>query len=139
MPLGPRPIILPVMADVTQRPSPEAQAEQRVGEILRAAESWSKEAPSALFPAIRAVCIRLAEMVAVLLDEMERFFHLGLMRRDRNSEMFHEHHEMIEALARHDGALAEAVAAQQIQAAEKMVVDGLLSSPSLQTLNLGGR
>lgn len=52
------------MADVTQRPSPEAQAEQRVGEILRAAESWSKEAPSALFPAIRAVCIRLAEMVA---------------------------------------------------------------------------
>jgi hypothetical protein len=52
------------MADVTQRPSPEAQAEQRVSEILRAAESWSKEAPSALFPAIRAVCIRLAEMVA---------------------------------------------------------------------------
>lgn len=33
-------------------------------EILRAAESWSKEAPTALFPAIRAVCIRLAEMVA---------------------------------------------------------------------------
>lgn len=52
------------MADVTRRPPPEAQAEQRVGEILRAAESWSKEAPPALFPAIRAVCIRLAEMVA---------------------------------------------------------------------------
>ena len=52
------------MADVTRRPSPEAQAGQRVSEILRAAESWSKEAPSALFPAIRAVCIRLAEMVA---------------------------------------------------------------------------
>ena len=33
-------------------------------EILRAADSWSKEAPPALFPAIRAVCIRLAEMVA---------------------------------------------------------------------------
>ena len=52
------------MAEVTQRPSPDAQAEQRVGEILRAADSWSKEAPTALFPAIRAVCIRLAEMVA---------------------------------------------------------------------------
>lgn len=52
------------MADSTKRPSPEAQAEQRVGEILRAADSWSREAPSALMPAIRAVCIRLAEMVA---------------------------------------------------------------------------
>lgn len=52
------------MAEATRRPSPDGQAEQRVVEILRAADSWSKEAPSALFPAIRAVCIRLAEMVA---------------------------------------------------------------------------
>jgi hypothetical protein len=52
------------MAESPRRPSPEAQAEQRLSEILRAAESWSKEAPGALMPAIRAVCIRLAEMVA---------------------------------------------------------------------------
>jgi hypothetical protein len=52
------------MADSTRRPSPDAQADQRVTEILRAAESWSREAPRALMPAIRAVCIRLAEMVA---------------------------------------------------------------------------
>src|ERR671938_1166242 len=52
------------MADSTRRPSPDAQAEQRVQEILRAADSWSREAPSALMPPIRAVCIRLAEMVA---------------------------------------------------------------------------
>ncbi|HEU5170597.1 MAG TPA: hypothetical protein VFU46_08660 [Gemmatimonadales bacterium] len=52
------------MADVTRRPSPEKQAEQRVTDILRAADSWSKEAPAPLLPAIRAVCIRLAEMVA---------------------------------------------------------------------------
>jgi len=52
------------MADSTRRPSPEAQADQRITEILRAAESWSREAPRALMPAIRAVCIRLAEMVA---------------------------------------------------------------------------
>lgn len=51
------------MAD-TNRPSPDAQASQRVQEILRAADSWSTEAPPALTPAIRAVCIRLAEMVA---------------------------------------------------------------------------
>ena len=52
------------MADSTRRPSPDTQADQRIQEILRAADSWSREAPSALMPAIRAVCIRLAEMVA---------------------------------------------------------------------------
>lgn len=52
------------MAESPRRPTPEAQADQRITEILRAADSWSKEAPGALMPAIRAVCIRLAEMVA---------------------------------------------------------------------------
>jgi hypothetical protein len=52
------------MADSTRRPSPESQADQRIAEILRAADSWSREAPRSLMPAIRAVCIRLAEMVA---------------------------------------------------------------------------
>jgi hypothetical protein len=52
------------MTDSTRHPSPEAQADQRIQEILRAADSWSREAPGALMPAIRAVCIRLAEMVA---------------------------------------------------------------------------
>lgn len=52
------------MADSTRRPTPDVQAEQRIQEILRAADSWSREAPGALRPAIRAVCIRLAEMVA---------------------------------------------------------------------------
>jgi hypothetical protein len=64
LPLSRFSIILPSMAEATPRTSPDAQAEQRVLEILRAADSWSKEAPTALFPAIRAVCIRLAEMVA---------------------------------------------------------------------------
>ena len=52
------------MAEAPRRPTPEAQAEERIKEILRAADSWAKEAPGALMPAIRAVCIRLAEMVA---------------------------------------------------------------------------
>lgn len=52
------------MPDSPRRPSPDAQADQRIQEILRAADSWSREAPKALMPAIRAVCIRLAEMVA---------------------------------------------------------------------------
>src|SRR5687768_18513916 len=52
------------MPDSTRRPSPETQADQRIQEILRAADSWSREAPRALEPPIRAVCVRLAEMIA---------------------------------------------------------------------------
>lgn len=64
MRLGSQSVFLPSMPDSSRRPSPEAQADQRIKEILRAAESWSREAPHALMPPIRAVCIRLAEMVA---------------------------------------------------------------------------
>jgi hypothetical protein len=52
------------MAESPRRPTPEAQADLRVKEIMRAADSWAREAPRALMPAIRAVCVRLAEMVA---------------------------------------------------------------------------
>ena len=33
-------------------------------QILRAAESWASDAPPTLTPAVRAVCLRLAEMIA---------------------------------------------------------------------------
>jgi hypothetical protein len=62
--LASNPVFLFSMAESPRRPTPEAQADQRITEILRAADSWSKEVPGALAPAIRAVCIRLAEMVA---------------------------------------------------------------------------
>ena len=52
------------MSETTDRQALEAQAAQRVADILRAAASWGKEAPQALQPAVRAVCIRLGEMVA---------------------------------------------------------------------------
>ncbi len=41
-----------------------ALADARVEDILRAAASWARDVPPALTPAIRAVCVRLAEMVA---------------------------------------------------------------------------
>lgn len=52
------------MESGSERPNLQGQAEEKVGEILRAAASWAREAPAALTPAIRAVCVRLAEMVA---------------------------------------------------------------------------
>ncbi len=52
------------MHEGTEHQTLNAQALEKVGDILRAAASWSREAPSELTPAIRAVCVRLAEMVA---------------------------------------------------------------------------
>ena len=42
----------------------ESLADAKVHDVLKAAASWAKEAPAPLTPAIRAVCVRLAEMVA---------------------------------------------------------------------------
>ncbi len=52
------------MADPLDRTKLEALADEKVAAILRAAASWAREAPAPLTPAIRAVCVRLAEMVA---------------------------------------------------------------------------
>ena len=52
------------MSEPVDRKKVEAQAEAKVADILRAAASWAKDVPPALTPPIRAVCVRLAEMVA---------------------------------------------------------------------------
>lgn len=52
------------MADILPKRTPESIAEERVAQILRAADSWSGDAPPALTPAVRAVFLRLAEMIA---------------------------------------------------------------------------
>ena len=52
------------MADAGDQAKISAQAEERVEQILKAAASWARELPPALAPAVRAVCIRLGELVA---------------------------------------------------------------------------
>ena len=52
------------MAEALDRRKLEAIADDKVRDILRAAARWAGEAPPALTPAIKAVCVRLAEMVA---------------------------------------------------------------------------
>ncbi len=79
---------------------------------------------------------RLAGIIASLLDEMERLFHLGLMLRDRNDEMYHEHHDLVDALTAGDGERAARVVIEQIEAARRMVTEALLSSDSILTMNL---
>ncbi len=52
------------MPDAMDRNRIAAAADETIAKILRAAASWAAEAPEELTPAIRAVCVRLAEMVA---------------------------------------------------------------------------
>lgn len=79
---------------------------------------------------------RLAHMLASVLDEMERFFHFALASTDRDNEMRHEHHDLVDALLSGDGARAEQIANEQIRSAQKMVIDVMINSPRLETVNL---
>jgi DNA-binding GntR family transcriptional regulator len=79
---------------------------------------------------------RLAELIASLLDQMERLFHVGLRMRDRTMEMQHEHRTLVEALAEGRAGDAERIAGEQIEAARRMVLDALLASPALMQTNI---
>lgn len=52
------------MADLLPKRTPQTVADERVAQILRAADSWASDVPAALAPAVRAVCLRLGEMIA---------------------------------------------------------------------------
>lgn len=79
---------------------------------------------------------KLTKMLSHVLDEMERLFHLGLSLRNRTHEMSHEHRSLIEALAKGDGRQAAALTLEQIEAARRMVLDAILSSPSIQQISI---
>ena len=70
---------------------------------------------------------RLASIVAQLLRDMERIFHV---------EMAHEHRDLVAALVAGDGEAAKRIDAEQIEASRKMVMDGLLSSAQFMTVSL---
>jgi DNA-binding GntR family transcriptional regulator len=78
----------------------------------------------------------LAETIAAVLDRYQRLNHLSHMLHDRNVEAFHEHSELLEALAAGDADQAEAVMARQIAAARSFVIDAMISSHSLQGVNI---
>lgn len=52
------------MTGIPTKRTPEAVADERVREILRAVDSWAADATAGLDAAVRAVCLRLAEMIA---------------------------------------------------------------------------
>jgi DNA-binding GntR family transcriptional regulator len=80
--------------------------------------------------------MRLADAVEKLLDEMTRLLHLGLGLRNHSQEMTREHRALVKALVRGDGATAERVCRERIEAARSMVLSAILTSTSVMNLAL---
>lgn len=78
----------------------------------------------------------LAETIVGVLEKIERVHHLAHLVRDRNEQAFHEHHDLVEALVSGDGERAYEITRSQIDSARQFAIDGLLSSPSLQMVNI---
>ncbi|MDH4115725.1 MAG: GntR family transcriptional regulator, partial [Burkholderiaceae bacterium] len=74
---------------------------------------------------------RFVRLLAQILDETTRVMHIGLALRNRNAEMQHEHHALLDALQRNDGEAAARIAEQQVAASRDMVLSGLLGSDAL--------
>lgn len=79
---------------------------------------------------------QLAEMLRTVLDQLERLFHLGLALTTTSEEMVHEHQDLVRAIMSGNVAEARSVAEAQTRASQLMVLEGLLSSPSLLATNI---
>ncbi len=78
----------------------------------------------------------VAAVICSTLDKVERVHHMAHLLLDRNDVAREEHYELVNALAAADGTLAETLMIEQIRAAHRFVVDAIVSSSSLQTVNV---
>lgn len=80
----------------------------------------------------------LASMLEQVLEQLQRMFHIGLANTARASEMIHEHQELLEAVRLRDPERAREIASSQASASERMVLEALLATEAIQSINLGG-
>ena len=78
----------------------------------------------------------LSAMIVALLDKVERVHHMGHLLRDRNDEALHEHYDLLEALTEGDGERAERIMIDQIRAARSFVLETMIASSSVQSVNV---
>jgi DNA-binding GntR family transcriptional regulator len=69
---------------------------------------------------------RLVEMLARLLIEMDRLFHLGLRLRDSSEEMKREHQEVVAALEKGDVEGVQRAISTQITASQDRIMEAIL-------------
>lgn len=80
---------------------------------------------------------RLVDQLARVIDQLERYMHLGLRLASHADEIVHEHRDLVAAIATGDARRARRLAEQQAHDSHRMVVDGLLSSEVVLTANIG--
>jgi DNA-binding GntR family transcriptional regulator len=78
----------------------------------------------------------LASVIRGMLDKVERVHHLSHLLRDRSAEAIHEHQGLLDAVIAGDADRAEQLMTQQILAAEQFVIEAILASSSVQTVNV---
>lgn len=81
---------------------------------------------------------RLAELLEGILDEIERVLYLPQLTSvgERTVSSVSEHQRIIAALATRDEHEAECAAADHILPNQQAVIDGLIASPQLRSINL---
>ncbi|MHB8507995.1 MAG: GntR family transcriptional regulator [Candidatus Dormibacteria bacterium] len=79
---------------------------------------------------------RLAALIERLLEDMERFFHLGLGLRDSSGEMVHEHDDLVGALVGGNADLAEKIMCDQIIESRRRVIEAIISDSDRGALSL---
>lgn len=84
--------------------------------------------------------VRLEQMVATALDELDRVLYLPQLAHvwDRIDASYAEHQRIIEALRRRDGEAARQAVHDHILPNQHFVVDALIASPQLRSINLVG-
>jgi DNA-binding GntR family transcriptional regulator len=80
---------------------------------------------------------RLADALEEALHQLERLFRIGLLYTSRAIEIVHEHEDLLAAIKAGDADGARAVAISQARASQKMILDGLLSSPEILSARIG--
>ena len=81
----------------------------------------------------------LVDVLADLLSEQERIFHISLMLADHIDGMYHDHYDLIPYLEAHDGPGAAALTRQQIIMSRDATISALALSPSLASVSVSPR
>ena len=80
---------------------------------------------------------RLADAVAGLVDESERYLLLSLLPADRSREMLSGYRDLVAAVVGGEGSRAEAISRGQIETARARVIEALMAHPALIDMPVG--
>lgn len=79
---------------------------------------------------------KLSDVVERVIEESDRLVYMGLLRLDHRASLGAGHRELLEALEKHDGAVARRIAAVTVEKTRDDLLDAALHSPAVQLAEL---